>query len=106
MEPGTYNQGELKVAREKKEKKQILSDDARNELDGMSAESLNKVIADASQAIQTATKERDANEHYQAAKLAVTDLSAGLRDVKKYQGAKIGYSLNRLRELRGEDTGE
>lgn len=86
-----------------KEKKHILSEDVRNELDGMSAESLNKVIADASEAISQAKTERDANDKYQQAKLVVTDLSAGLKEVKKYQGEKIKYSLRRLRELRGED---
>lgn len=87
-----------------KNTKEILTEDARNELDSLSAESLHKVIADAEEAILTATKERDANEKYQQAKQAVTDLSSGLKDLKKYQGAKIGYSLKRLRELRGDSN--
>lgn len=94
------------MPRQPKQKKETLSDDVRSELDAMDAGALNKVIADASEAIATAKKELDANPKYQAAKEAVTDCSAGMKEVKKYQGAKINYSLRRLRELRGEADGE
>jgi hypothetical protein len=95
-----------KAFKNTKKNKSPLSEDVRNELDGMPPSGLHKVIADAEEAIAQATKERDGNEKYQQAKQAVSDLSLGLKDLKKYQGAKIKYSLRRLRELRGEDCGD
>lgn len=78
--------------------KKILPEETINEFDGFDQNGLRKVIADANEAILTATKERDENEAYQQAKQAVKDLSAGLKDVKKFQNAKIQYCLHRLRE--------
>lgn len=62
---------------------------------------LQALIANSEEAIATALRERDANPQYQAARQAVKDLSAGMREVKSYQGAKIQYALHRLRELNG-----
>lgn len=64
------------------------------------------LIVQSEEAIAQATRERDANPHYQAARQAVKDLSEGLRDVKKRQTAKIAYALRRLRELNGEVLGD
>jgi hypothetical protein len=86
-----------------KSKKQVLPESVINELDGMDEVSLNKTIAASEQAIKTATEERDANPHYQAAKETVKDLGGALKDTKKYQGAKINYALKRLKVLAGEE---
>lgn len=66
---------------------------------------LKDLIAASEESMAAATRERDDNPQYQAAKQAVKDLSEGLRDVKKRQTAKIQYSLLRIRELNGEDLG-
>lgn len=74
------------------------------ELDAKSEQDLEKTVYQAEEAVETATMERDANTKYQEAKLAVSDLSSGLKDVKAYQGAKKQYALYRLRQIRGEES--
>jgi hypothetical protein len=80
-----------------------LSSDVREEMDGMSEAQLEKVIVQSEEALEKATRERDSNPGYKSAKQAVSDLSAGLKDVRKYQGAKKGYALHRLKEIKGEE---
>lgn len=70
-----------------------------DELDAMSEQELQKTVCQASEAIAKAAQELDENEAYQTAKQDVKDLSGGFRDVKSYQGAKIAYSLHRLKGL-------
>jgi hypothetical protein len=83
--------------------KKTLSDTVIEELDALDETGLKKAVSDSTEAIETATRERNDNPKYQTAKLAVTDLSGALKDTKKYQKAKITYSIYRLRELRGEE---
>lgn len=68
------------------------------EMDGMDKAQLEKVIVQSQEAIAEATDARDANSQYRAAKQATKDLSAGLKEVKSYQTAKMQYALIRLRE--------
>jgi hypothetical protein len=84
-----------------------LSDSVIEELDAMSGPALEKAVAQSEENISRATRERDANKEYKIAKAAVSDLSAGLRDAKAYQNAKIQYALLRLREMgQGEELNE
>lgn len=76
------------------------------EMDALPETNLQVMIAQSEESIATAVRERDNNPQYQAAKQAVLDLSAGLRDVKSYQTAKIQYALYRLRELNGTNDEE
>lgn len=83
-----------------------LPDSVIEEIDLMSQAELEKTIAQSEENISRATRERDANLQYRQAKEAVSDLSAGLRDVKAFQNAKIHFALLKIRVLKGEDTGE
>lgn len=83
-----------------------LNKEACAELDGMDKGRLEGSIAGSEEAIDKATRERDALPAYQGAKQAVKDLSEGLKELKNYQKAKIAYALRRLRELNGEDVGD
>lgn len=78
--------------------KKKLSDDVVQDIEALDTPGLNKLIADAEQAIATAKEERDANPKYAAAKEAVTDLSQGLKEVKSYQRAKVELALMHLKE--------
>ena len=66
------------------------------ELDAMSPSELEKAVVASEVSIGTAVKELEANDKYTAAKEVCKDLSSGLKDVRKYQGAKIAYALFRL----------
>ncbi len=59
---------------------------------------LHKVVSDSEASLAKATKERDANPEYQKAKQACADLSAGLREVRKFQKAKAALALAILGE--------
>lgn len=67
---------------------------------------LDNVVCYAEAAIAKATKERNANAEYQAAKDDCDLLSSGLREVKSYQKAKAAIALALLDEanLSDEDT--
>lgn len=75
------------------------------EMDAMDEPKIKNLIAVSEESIARATRERDGNDKYRSAKLAVKDLSEGLKDVKKRQNAKIQYALRCLRALNGEDVG-
>lgn len=84
----------------------ILSPQIIEELDALDEAAIKSGIATSEEAIASATRERDANSDYKAAKQAVKDLSESLRDLKKFQSARIHYGLIRLRILSGEDVGD
>lgn len=88
----------------RKKKASVLSEDTQAEIAAMDVADLQQLIAEATQAIATATAERDANERYQEARLIVLDLSQAMKDTRKYQGAKIAAALARIREIRGDIT--
>lgn len=76
-----------------------LGQELIDEMDSMPVDQLEKVIVNGENAIAEATEQRDANEKYKAARTAVKDLSAGLKEVKGFQSAKIQYALMRLKEM-------
>lgn len=93
----------MKFKKEKTKKpKDGLLDSVREEIDALDEAGLNKCVATAEQAITTAKAELSANEHFVAAKEKVKDLSSGLKDVRKYQGAKISYALKRIQVIKGD----
>jgi hypothetical protein len=55
-------------------------------------------VVQAEQAIKQAKDELDANPKYQELKDSLKALSEGMREVKKFQGAKIQYILHLLEE--------
>lgn len=75
-----------------------LSEETITDLDGQDTSALQAVIARSAESISEATRERDENPHYQAAKQVTKDLSQGLNEVKTYQTAKIEYCLLKIRE--------
>lgn len=86
--------------------KRKLTDSTVEELDKLDEAALQKTVADSSEAIEKAVKERNNNPRYKSAKTTVDDFAGGLRDLKTYQNAKILYSIHRLRGLRGENEQE
>lgn len=77
----------------------MLAELGQEVIDTITAKSkpeLEALVAEAEGAIRSATKERDANPSYQAAKQATKDLSEGLKAVKKRQLAKIELALQLL----------
>ena len=70
------------------------------ELEAADVETLNKRIAQASQAISDAKSELDANEEYTAAKADCKLLSSGFSEAKKRQNAIIAASVQ-LRKDKG-----
>lgn len=73
-----------------------LTETVATEMRAMTASELERCLADSERAIAKATKERNENPNYQAAKQAVKDLSEGLRELRSYQNAKIEYALRLL----------
>jgi hypothetical protein len=71
----------------------------KEEMDTMGEEELRQVIVQAHGAMKQVEEELAANEKYQQAKQAVSDLSQGKRETNKYQKAKIAYSLGRLEQI-------
>jgi L-fucose isomerase-like protein len=69
------------------------------ELDSLDETELKAAITQAAQAMKEVKEELDANEKYQQAKQACKDLSAGKRDLDKYQKGKTQYALSRLEDL-------
>ncbi len=74
-------------------------------MDAMGATDLQQAVVQSEEAIHTATEELEANPKYQAVCEAKKDLSAGLRDLKSYQRAKIAYALHLLREKGAANAG-
>jgi hypothetical protein len=75
-----------------------LSPAVIEEMDKLSPADLEKVVVQAEQAITEAAEALEQNPKLQAARQAVSDLSAGMREVRAYQKAKSAYALLRLKE--------
>lgn len=73
-----------------------LGEETVSELDSLDAESLKKVVVEASTAIKQAKDELEANPKYIEIKAQAKAASAGFNDVKKRQNAKIQYALELL----------
>lgn len=76
----------------------LLSEDMIAQMTGMDEAALSKVIVASEQAIAEAKDSLDNNEKYQELKEQVKAVSAGFRETKAYQTAKIQYALIRLTE--------
>lgn len=67
-----------------------------NDLNSLDFRALQALVVVGTQAIKDAEEELEANEQYQALKENLKAVSAGLKDVKKFQNAKIQYILHVL----------
>ena len=80
-----------------------LGEETVQELDGLGADDLRKVIVRSQMSIEDTLTELKTNREYLKAKEGVTMMEAGLKEVKSRQGAKIKYAMHRMREL-GKDA--
>lgn len=71
----------------------------KEEMDSMNELELRGVIVDSTNSISVAIADLEANPKYQQHKLALKDVSASMKEVKKAQKAKIDYSLHRLSDM-------
>lgn len=76
----------------------ILTSTLLEEMDGLSAEDLKGAVLTAAQSIKAVQEELEANPKYQECKENLKALSQGLKDVKKFQNAKVAYALHLLEE--------
>jgi hypothetical protein len=76
-----------------------LGEDVKGELDGLDVEGLRKTICAALDAVTTAVEELEANEKYQDLKASLNDVTQATKDLRRFQGAKIKYASQRLKEL-------
>lgn len=82
--------------------KKILSQTFLEENESIGAEAAAQLIVKAEQSKKSLIEERDTNEHLQAAKQVVKDLSAGYNTAVAYEEAKIRFLLEKLEEIEGE----
>jgi len=75
-----------------------LPQDVIAELDAADTETLNKCIVSAETAIADTKEELDNSPQYQELKENLKALTAGYKELKTYQSAKIQYALIRLKE--------
>lgn len=75
-----------------------LSQEVIVDMQAMSPDALKNQVVASEQAIDTAKDELEANSSYQEAKDNLKLLSAGYRELKKFQAAKIQYALVLLAE--------
>lgn len=68
------------------------------ELEALSEEQLKNQVVNSEHAINNAIKELEANPKFQELKENLKALSQGLREVKKFQGAIIQFSLSLLED--------
>lgn len=76
----------------------LLGKDALTILESASPESLDVTIAHACASIKEAADQLEANPKYQELKESLKACSAGLREVKAFQNAKIQYALHLAEE--------
>lgn len=79
----------------------VLGLEIVNELNSTDTLGLQNVIVQAEVAISDAQEELEANLKYQQLKESLKDLSQGLKDVRKFQRAKIDLAISLL-ETRGK----
>lgn len=76
----------------------ILGTDYLTQLESKSVGDLETCIANSAQHIKEAEDGLEVNEKYQELKASLKACSEGVREVKKFQNAKIQYSLHLLEE--------
>lgn len=69
-----------------------------NDLNALDFKALEALIVVGTQAIKDAEEELEVNAQYQALKETLKALSLGMKEVKKFQNAKIQYCLYQLEE--------
>lgn len=77
----------------------VLGKDVAEELDTLNDSELKSVIVNSLESMTEASEKLAANPKYQDLKRTLDDVTAGKKDVDKYQGAKIKYARKRLREM-------
>lgn len=81
----------------------LLGTDVVNALSGMSAAELEAAIVLAATEIETAREELEANPNYVKIKEDKAALEAGLKDLRKYNNARIQFAIATL-QTRGKST--
>jgi hypothetical protein len=76
----------------------ILSAELTSEIGIMDPKALKAMIISSETSIKTAEEELEANPKYQELKENLKALSGGLRDIKKFQRARIDLALHILEE--------
>ena len=76
----------------------VLGKDKMQSLEGGQVEELQVTIANAAAAIRQAEDELEANPKYQALKDGLADVSAALKDCRKFQNAVIQYCLSLIED--------
>lgn len=74
-----------------------LPTDTIAEMDAADPAALKALIVQSETSLADAKEELDNNEQYQAVKESAKAMSAGYRELKTYQTAKIQYALIRLK---------
>lgn len=74
----------------------ILGAELVKEIEVQSVEDLKQTVVGAEQAMALVQQELDDNEEYQALKEKLSDMSAGKKEVNKFQKAKIALALKQL----------
>jgi len=74
----------------------VLGKEVASELEAQDLEALKHTIVAAESAMKTAFEELEANPLYQSIKENLKDITAGMKDVRKFQNAKIQLALHLL----------
>ena len=77
----------------------ILGDEVVTAMSELDANALELMIVKSESNMKVAQEELEANEKYQALKEDLKAMSQGLREVRKFQLARIYYSLHLLEQL-------
>jgi hypothetical protein len=79
----------------------ILGLELINEINALDSDSLKNQIVQAETAMKDAKQELEANPKYEEIKEQLKAITAGLKEVRKFQNAKIAYALDLL-ESKGQ----
>jgi hypothetical protein len=79
-----------------------LGEDVVADFTAAKPDELKATVVHATQAINKAKEELEANPKYQQLKESLKDISAAFKDCKKYQTAKITLALHLLKDLNDE----
>lgn len=74
----------------------LLGSEIVSDINSLSSEALDAQIVTSSASIKAAEEELEANEEFQQLKESVKAMGAGMREVRKFQNAKIQLSLHLL----------
>ena len=74
----------------------LLGSEYVEKIDAMDSQGLHEMIVQSEQAIKEAKEQMEANPNYQDLKEKLSAFRAGFSELKKFQSAKIQYSLDCL----------